>query len=92
MHDLKPSALWFLMIRYQSPVVPLERVIADFFKHMDIKTANKRAARQELPFPCFKAEKSVKAHFLVNIEALATYLDKQSQIGQQDFDNFHRTA
>lgn len=89
MQTIKPNALTLLMFRYQSPVVPLERVIADFFTHMDYATAKKRAAKQDFPFPVFKAEKSVKAPFLVSIEALALYLDKQAQIAQEDFNNLH---
>lgn len=90
MTEIKPSSLSMLMFRYQSPAVPLERVVADFFTHLDLPYAKKRAARQDFPFPVFKVEKSRNAPYMVSVEALATYLDRQAQTGQQDHENMHR--
>lgn len=92
MKEIKPSALSLLMFRYQSPVVPLEKVIGDFFTHLSLAEANRRATKQALPFAVFKAEDSRKAPFLVNIECLAAYLDSQAKIGQQDFENINRNT
>lgn len=89
MKNIKPNALTLLMFRYQSPVVPLELVIEDFFTHLDMPQAKRRAAKQDLPFPVFKAEKSAKAPYLVSIEELALYLDQQANIGKEDFNNMH---
>ena len=89
MRDLKPNALTLLMFRYQSPYIPLERVIEDFFTHLSLEVAKRRAVKQDLPFPVFRAEKSAKAPYLVCIEELALYLDKQAEIANQDFKNMN---
>ncbi len=73
-----------LMIRYSSPVVPLETIIKDYFTHMKIEEANRRANKMDLPFPVFKSENTKKAKWMVNIAQFAAYLDQQSLIAFQD--------
>lgn len=73
-----------LMIRYSSPVVPLETIVSDYFTHMKIEEANRRANKMALPFPVFKSENTKKAKWMVNIAQFAAYLDQQSQIAVQD--------
>ncbi|NWK61396.1 pyocin activator PrtN family protein [Acinetobacter sp. SwsAc3] len=78
-----------LMIRYSSPVVSLETIIKDYFTHMKIEDANRRANKMDLPFPVFKSEDSKKAKWMVNIVQFAAYLDRQSEIANQDFKAFN---
>lgn len=80
---------FLLAMKYQSPVVPLEVIVKDFLPHLNIETAKKRAALQDLPFPTFKAEDSKKAPYMVNITDVAIWLNKQSQISKQDWTNMH---
>ncbi|MHA3082053.1 pyocin activator PrtN family protein [Acinetobacter sp. ANC 5383] len=88
---LKPNALTLLMFRYQSPFVELETVVNDFFSHLSIAEARRRANSQSLPFPVFRSEaKNKKAKWLVSVEELALYLDKQAAIAKQDFNNMNR--
>ena len=42
-----------LLIRYGSTVVPLETIVNDYFTHMKIEDANRRANKLDLPFPVF---------------------------------------
>jgi hypothetical protein len=77
------------MIRYSSPVVPLETIVNDYFTHMKIEEANRRANKMELPFPVFKSEDTKKAKWMVNIVQFAAYLDRQSEIANQDFKGMH---
>lgn len=74
-----------LMIRYSSPVVSLETIVNDYFTHMKIEDANRRANKMDLPFPVFKSEDSKKAKWMVNIIQFAAYLDRQSEIANRDF-------
>lgn len=92
MNPHRNSALSMLMFRYQSPVATLEQVISDFFIHLSIEEANRRASKQTLPFPVFKAEASRKAPYLVSIESLAQYLDQQAKIAADDYAAMHRTG
>ena len=80
---------FLLAMKYQSPVVPLEVIVKDFLPHLNIETAKKRAALQNLPFPAFKAEDSKKAPYMVDIKHLAVWLNQQSQISAQDWGNMH---
>ncbi|WP_374255079.1 pyocin activator PrtN family protein [Acinetobacter brisouii] len=85
-NPLQLSSYHILMLRYGSPVVLLETVVNDYFPHMDIKHANRRANAQDLPFPVFKSEPNNKlAKWFVNIADLAVYLDKQCSIAKKDF-------
>ncbi|WP_075040008.1 pyocin activator PrtN family protein [Acinetobacter radioresistens] len=78
-----------LFARYMSPVVPLETIVKDYFNHMQIEDANRRANKLDLPFPVFKSENSKKAKWMVNITQFAAYLDRQSEIANQDFKAFN---
>ena len=80
---------FLLAMKYQSPVVPLDVVVKDFLPHLNIETAKKRAALQNLPFPTFKAEDSNKAPYMVNIADVAIWLNQKSQNSQQDWKNMH---
>lgn len=73
-----------LLIRYGSPVVPLETIVNDYFTHMKIEDANRRANKLDLPFPVFKSENTKKAKWMVSLVQLGAYLDIQSQIALQD--------
>lgn len=80
------------MIRYSSPVVPLETIVNDYFTHMKIEEANRRANKMELPFPVFKSEETKKAKWMVNIAQFAAYLDRQSKVAEQDFNMMNKSS
>ena len=81
-----------LMIRYSSPVVPLETIVNDYFTHMKIEEANRRANKMNLPFPVFKSEDTKKAKWMVNIVQFASYLDRQSELANQDFKMMNKSS
>ncbi|WP_314338383.1 pyocin activator PrtN family protein [Acinetobacter guillouiae] len=83
------DASFLLAMKYKSPVVTLDTVIADFMPHLKIETAKKRASKQDLPFPAFKAEESVKSQWLVNITDVAMWLNKQRENSAKDWKNMH---
>lgn len=65
--------------------VPLERVVAHYFPHLSEREWKRRAAMQQFPFPVFRPEKSQKAPWLVNVNQLAEYLDKQAAEAAKDW-------
>lgn len=86
-----PDIQLMLLEKYKhSPIVLLETVLIDFLPHLSLSSAKKKAACQMLPFPVFKAEKSQKAPYLVNIKDLAKYLSAQSDIGTKNWENMNR--
>lgn len=73
-----------LMMRYMSPVVPLENVVEDYLSHMSIEIAKRKAVKQELPFPVARLGEKKKASWMVNLADLAMYIDKQTALAKQD--------
>lgn len=83
--------IWFLLImRYKTPIVSLEQILKDYLPHLTLASANKRAAKQNLPFPAFKAESSQKAPYLVNLADFARYLEEEIRRSKLDWQNMHR--
>ncbi|ONG41805.1 pyocin activator protein PrtN [Alkanindiges hydrocarboniclasticus] len=78
-----------LVLGYGSPIISLEQILKDFFPHLTIASANRRAAKQSLPFPVFKAEASQKAPYLVNLFDFARYLEEESHKSKLDWQNMH---
>lgn len=84
--DPKLNTYTMLCMRYVSPVVHLDTIVQDYFKHMDVKTARKKVNFHELPFPAFKIEQSAKAPWMVRLEDFAIYLDQQYALHRHDYD------
>ena len=73
-----------LVLRYMSPVVPLENVVEDYLGHMSVEHAKRKAIKQELPFPVVRMGERQKASWMVNLVDLAVYIDQQTQLAQHD--------
>ena len=73
-----------LLLRYMSPVVPLENVVEDYLSYMSVEHAKRKALKQELPFPVIRIGEKQKASWMVNLVDLAVYIDQQTQIAQHD--------
>ena len=86
MQDPKLNTFTMLCMRYMSPVVHLDTIVEDYFTHMDVKTARKKANFHQLPFPAFKLEQSTKAPWMVRLEDFAIYLDQQYALHRHDYD------
>ncbi|MDM1274047.1 MULTISPECIES: pyocin activator PrtN family protein [Acinetobacter] len=74
-----------LVMRYMSPVVPLEDVVEDYLSHMSLEIAKRKAMRQELPFPVLRLGEKQKASWMVNLHDLAMYIDQQSALAKHDY-------
>ncbi|MCF3128474.1 pyocin activator PrtN family protein [Acinetobacter soli] len=77
------STYTILMLRYMSPVVPLENVVQDYMS-ISIEIAKRKAIKQELPFPVIRLGEKQKAAWMVNLADLAVYIDQQTALAQQD--------
>lgn len=68
--------IFLLAARFDGrPAVDLDEV-ADMFG-LSGKAANERAAKRILPIPCFRLADSQRAPWMVRIDDLATYIDRQ---------------
>ena len=77
-----------LLIKYESPTVPLVDVCNDYFG-LDVKAAKERALNQQLPVPVFRMTNSQKSPWLIHINDLAAYIDSQAELARKDFKNLH---
>lgn len=77
------STYTILMLRYMSPVVPLENVVQDYMS-ISIEIAKRKAIKQELPFPVIRLGEKQKAAWMVNLADLAVYIDQQTALAQQN--------
>lgn len=81
----KINTFTMLVMRYMSPVVPLENVVADYLSHMSLEIAKRKALKQELPFPVIRMGEKQKASWMVNVSDLAVYIDQQTSLAQHDY-------
>lgn len=83
------KTLMFLMMEYETPVVPLKKVHEKYFGIENTYTANKRAKDQDLPVPVFRMG-SNKSEWLVRLEDLAFYIDKQAEETKKVWEKMQR--
>jgi hypothetical protein len=77
-----------LIEQYKSPVVPLEKVIADFLPHLNLATANKKASVQDLPFLLSKRINQ-RAPYMVYVSHLAKWLQPHIDVSNSDWSKMH---
>lgn len=71
------NRVFLLMAEFNAADIPLAQV-APKYLGMDERQWKRAASLQQLPFPVFRAG-SQKAPWLVNVNALAQYLDEREQ-------------
>jgi hypothetical protein len=74
---MKFSTYFALLAEFGTAHIPLES-IAEKFLDMDAQTAKKKAAKQQLPFPCIRVS-GQKSPWLVDAGVLANFLDEKMQ-------------
>ncbi|MEQ8470017.1 MAG: pyocin activator PrtN family protein [Marinoscillum sp.] len=72
------------MIRYQSPTIPLEAICEEYFGCTK-GTAKLRAKSGNLPIPAFRLGKSQKLPWMINLEDLATHIDKTHEEAKKEW-------
>jgi len=84
------NTLFLLMAEFNGrAAVPLEEVASKYLGTTDKITLSRKARSGQLPFPAFRAEQSQKAPWLVNINDLAAYLDKERDKANNDWQQAH---
>lgn len=77
-----------LTMQYKRPIVPLALIIEDYMSHLTLKTANQRASKCELPFPCFKID-GERSEYFVHVTEIALWLESLQKLSKQDWENMH---
>ncbi|WP_017222840.1 pyocin activator PrtN family protein [Moritella dasanensis] len=66
------------------PLLPLEQICQPMLG-LSLRTAKRRAALHELPFPVFRMSDSQKSTWLVNFDDLADYIERRTREHRQDW-------
>lgn len=79
-----------LMTRYDSlPLIPVDRVVTDFFPHLSRTNFLRKVADGQIGLPLVNLEASQKSAKAVHLTDLASYLDARHAEAKREFDRFH---
>lgn len=79
------NRVYLLLSIFNGADASLEKVVALYFPHLSEREWKRRASLQQFPFPVFRPEKSQKSPWMVNVNELAAYLDKQAAEAAKDW-------
>lgn len=65
-------------------LIPLKD-ICDAFLNISVTTAQRKARLNELPFPAFRLGLSQKSPWLVSLDDLAVFIDKQTSTARKEW-------
>lgn len=80
-----------LMFQFNAACVELETIM-HLFGYLSKTEAYRAATAGDLPVPVWKARDSNKAPYLVNLEDLANWMDKQRATAQHEMDSWTKTG
>jgi hypothetical protein len=73
------------MARYEGrPIIPLECVVQDYFRHLTVEKFMRKVTAGEIAIPVVRMESSQKTAKGVHINDLAAYLDKQTAAARKE--------
>lgn len=75
---------WLLYSRYQSPLVPAEKVCEDFFAPLTFKAWKEKVASGEIMLAVTRMTDSQKAPLYVAIAHLAAFLDARMKSSERE--------
>ncbi|MDW3191268.1 MAG: pyocin activator PrtN family protein [Cytophagales bacterium] len=67
-----------LLMKFQSPTIPLKKVCTEYFGCSE-GTAKNKAKAGTLPIPAFRLSPSQKAPWMVHTQDLASYIERQHE-------------
>lgn len=73
-----------LLMRFESPVIPLEKVCDEFFG-CSRNTAKQRAKSGTLPIPAFRLGKSQKLPWMIKVQDLANFIEHSSSMAKKEW-------
>lgn len=79
-----------LIMRYGfNPLIPLDLVAKDYLSHAKPDQYKTQAREGNLPFPVVISGKGKSTTYHVHVKALATWIDKVSEIAAKDHHAMH---
>ncbi|RHZ95800.1 Pyocin activator protein PrtN [Cereibacter sphaeroides] len=81
---------WFLLARYQGlPIIPVDRVIADFFPTLGKAVFLRKILDGSIKLPVVRMEASQKGAKGIYLSDLARYIDGRHEEATRDFQRMH---
>jgi len=85
------NTFFILMAQYSGQaIIPLERVCADYFGHLDPATLQRKVLAGQIKLPITRVEPSQKSVRGVHIQDLAEYLDAQRAAAVKECSQLNR--
>ena len=75
---------WLLYSRYKTPLIPAEKVCADFFAPMTFKAWKEKVASGDIMLAVTRMTDSQKAPLYVAIAHLAAFLDARMKSSERE--------
>lgn len=82
-HSMNKIELMLLM-KFESPLIPLDRICEDYFGYKK-NTAKQRAKSGTLPVPAFRLGKSQKLPWMIKVQDLAFFIEKNCEEARQEW-------
>jgi hypothetical protein len=84
------NTVFLLMAQYGMPIIPIEWVCRDYFRHLTVEKFLRKVLAGEIPLPIVRMEPSQKCAKGVPINDLAAYLDKQIEAARKECQQLQR--
>lgn len=73
-----------LLLKYESPLIPLEIVCKDYFG-FNKATAKNKAKANLLPVPVFRLSNSQKSPWMIHTKDLANFIERKHKEAQKEW-------
>ena len=73
-----------LLMKYETPIIPLEKICEDYFG-CSKGTAKNKAKAGTLPIPAFRLSPSQKAPWMVHTKDLASFIEKRHEEAKNEW-------
>jgi len=84
--DVRPATFFILVSQYNLAVIPLSRVVQDYFSHLSEEKFLRMALSGEVKPPIVRIEGSQKTARGVHIRDLAEYIDSRREAALKERD------
>lgn len=83
------KTIFILLAQYETAVVPLERVCADYFQHMTPTTFMRKSLAGEIKLPVVRIDEGQKATRGIMLTDLAKWIDDRRAAAVKELDQIH---
>lgn len=88
--DPRMNTALYIASKYDGlPLIPIEAVCKDFFKHLTTEKLIRKITEGAIRLPIVRIENSQKSTRSIHVEDLAKYIDEQRKIALHDYHLLH---